>query len=223
MAITVTSNKDNNLAASDKEFERAMFNQAIPGQSLTKMPGGAAYERPPQFVDVDEAAEDIWNYLKKPKVAIEMVESMKQGAPIEMLTNSMLMSGFMNGKITADMTHMLKPIVARQMATIAKMRGVEPKVTFDRTSTAEMVSRTEMDRMIEEDPFGADFTRGLELAEEEEEEFNAPREFQGILASKPEVPTEEEEDIFPPRRPDIGMEADITTQLRPIDETDEDI
>ena len=44
-----------------------IFDTSIPGESLTKTPGNAAWETPPQYTDVEEAAEYIWDKLHEEK------------------------------------------------------------------------------------------------------------------------------------------------------------
>ena len=39
------------------------FDAPIPGQSLTDTPGNAKWEHPPQFTDVEEASEHVWDRL----------------------------------------------------------------------------------------------------------------------------------------------------------------
>ena len=39
------------------------FDAPVPGQSLTDTPGNYPWEHPPQFTDLNEAAEFVWDNL----------------------------------------------------------------------------------------------------------------------------------------------------------------
>ena len=44
----------------------------IPGQSLTREPGNAAYEQPPQYVDLDDAMEYMLPRILNPSTGIRI-------------------------------------------------------------------------------------------------------------------------------------------------------
>ena len=44
-----------------------IFDAPVPGQSLTDTPGNARWEHPPEYTDVEEASEYVWERLHKKK------------------------------------------------------------------------------------------------------------------------------------------------------------
>lgn len=98
---------------------------SIPGESFTGTPGNAPYEHPPQFADVDEALEHVWERLNTKKSQEQLLAALKQGVPVEALAKTTLFTGFSHGKWTVDAAAiMAKPVVA-MMASIAKVAGVD--------------------------------------------------------------------------------------------------
>ena len=49
-----------------------IFDAPIPGQSLTDTPGNSPWEHPPQFSNVNDAAEYVWNTLHEPEVSVQI-------------------------------------------------------------------------------------------------------------------------------------------------------
>lgn len=177
--------------------DAAFQSGTIPGMSLTKPPGSASSERPPRFTELDEAAEYIWGKIKDPRATIPLMEVFKDGAPIEMMTNNLLMEGFRKGTWSFDISKLLQPIVAMQMGALAKMNGVEAKVAFDRNDVARSVAKAEMAReqviadntlrggQGDDDMFAE--STGAASAQQEMDAALAEgnREFEGIMASDP--------------------------------------
>ena len=50
-----------------------IFDAPAPGQSLTDTPGNAAWEHPPEFTDVEEASEYLWQKLHEEKVLDQVI------------------------------------------------------------------------------------------------------------------------------------------------------
>ena len=179
-----------NNATQTTQAEAAFSSGAIPGMSLTVPPGTTASERPPRFVDLDEAAMHIWNNLKKPQASASLMAAFKQGAPIEMMTQNVLMEGFRTGEIGFDLKMLLQPIVAYQMAALASIHGVEAKPAFDRNDVAKNIAQMELDSEREREQAQAkDFTTGFTGQELVEGDIAAAeesqREFEGIMAADP--------------------------------------
>lgn len=104
-----------------------MIDGPIPGESLTKPVGGAAYERPVQFSDMNDALEYLFDRLTDPKQVTRMVAIMRAGAPAEAVARTMLMAGFMQGKWTVDLALLLGPTVLRMIVAVAIRAGVPEK------------------------------------------------------------------------------------------------
>ena len=54
-----------------------IFDAPIPGQSLTDTPGNAAWEHPPEFTDVEKAADYVWDILHKEDFLEQVISFLK--------------------------------------------------------------------------------------------------------------------------------------------------
>ena len=54
-----------------------IFDAPTPGQSLTDTPGNAAWEHPPEFTDVEEASEYLWQNLHEEKILDQVISFLK--------------------------------------------------------------------------------------------------------------------------------------------------
>ena len=103
----------------------AQFGGPIPGQSLTKEPGAAPWEKPPQFVDIDDAMQFVFERVTEPRAAHKLLALMEAGVPVTSIVETILKTGFMEGKWTPDlMLLMIKPLAA-VLIKIAQMYEVE--------------------------------------------------------------------------------------------------
>lgn len=94
------------------------FEAPIPGSSLTTTPGGAPYEKPPQFTDLDKAANYIFDKLVTPRQSARLIALVKAGAPLESIANTILFEGFSKGKWSPDMALLLLQPVLLQVGAI---------------------------------------------------------------------------------------------------------
>lgn len=98
-----------------------MFDAPIPGESLTRAPGSSPWEQPPQYTDLNEAAEDIFDKLIKN--APEVVFSLEAGASAESIARTILFAGFTKGKFTPDLAMLLAPITVAMVAAVGHKMG----------------------------------------------------------------------------------------------------
>ena len=101
---------------------RNPFDAPIPGQSLTDEPGNNRWEHPPQFVNMDEASEYVWELLHEPTKLEQTILLLNSGVSIEALTKGILFSGFVEGKWTPDLAVLLTEVVFNQIMAIG-MKG----------------------------------------------------------------------------------------------------
>ena len=94
------------------------FDAPIPGQSLTDTPGNAKWEHPPQFVEVNEAAEYIWDRLHEKEILSQIISFLENDIPVEAIARMVLFGGFVEGKWTPDVALLLSEIVFKQIAAI---------------------------------------------------------------------------------------------------------
>jgi len=102
-----------------------MFNGPIPGESLTREPGNAPWEQPPQYPTVQEA---LAFYLDKLGEDDEMLEDtlflLDQDFPLDLFVESLLLNGEMNGKHTFDTSFLIGPVLHEHILGLAKAAGV---------------------------------------------------------------------------------------------------
>lgn len=96
----------------------------VPGESLTGEPGGAPWERPPQFSDPQKAAAYVWKQLNKPANMKQMLTMLDQGMPVEALARTVLMGGFQEGKWTPDVALLISRPVVTMISTLGYMADV---------------------------------------------------------------------------------------------------
>tara|TARA_R100000315_G_scaffold60937_2_gene38401 strand:+ start:773 stop:1363 length:591 start_codon:yes stop_codon:yes gene_type:complete len=113
------------------------FNAPIPGQGLTDEPGNYPWEHPPQFPEIEDAADFIYDRLSDPKQLKRLLTMMRIGVPIEALVKVITFSGFLEGKFTVDVAKLLEPIVAMQIMSKAQVAEVPAKITLEDTEDTE--------------------------------------------------------------------------------------
>lgn len=102
-----------------------MFSAPIPGQSLTHEPKNMPYEKPPQFVQVDEAMNFLMNQILEPHYLKQMLQLMNAGMSIEAITRTIIMTGFATGKWTPTLGMLLYKPVMLTLIAIAKKAGLD--------------------------------------------------------------------------------------------------
>ena len=100
------------------------FDAPIPGQSLTDTPGNAKWEHPPQFSNVEDAAEYIWDRLHEKEILSQVIAFLKEGIPVEALVRMILFGGFVEGKWNPDIAILIAGVVYNQIMAI----GVKAEV-----------------------------------------------------------------------------------------------
>jgi hypothetical protein len=110
----------------------------IPGQGLTNPPGSFPWERPPQIVDPEEAADFIWKKLRQTDNLQQALTIMDAGMPITMLVTRTLMTGVFQGLWTLDMVPVLYQAVTSMYEGLAATAGIKYQLKPDQPSPADM-------------------------------------------------------------------------------------
>ena len=113
-----------------KEPQVNRFDTPIPGESLTDEPGNAAWEHPPQFASVEEAADDVYENLMQEDNMARMLTLLRMGIPIEALVKVITFAGFIEGKYTVDVAKLLEPIVAMMITGESKLAKIPARVNM---------------------------------------------------------------------------------------------
>lgn len=154
-----------------------MFNGPIPGESLTREPGNAPWEQPPQFSKVQEAMGFYMDRFERDEVLEGLLDVLDKGMAIEHFVDTMLLYGEMEGKHTTDVSVLVAPVLHEYIMFLADSAGVNYKEFQD---DQEPVDKTKEDFMAlyESDVPEEDLN---ELPIEEEQEESAPTPPRGLI------------------------------------------
>tara|TARA_R100000935_G_scaffold57289_1_gene90913 strand:+ start:241 stop:750 length:510 start_codon:yes stop_codon:yes gene_type:complete len=110
--------------------EEMMMNTApIPGQSLTKEPGNAPYERPPEISNPEQALMGYLNYLNDPKVLEGMVGLLEEGGfDVTTLVEGLLRGGVADGYHSIDVSLAIQEPIVSFVVNIMDATGIKYKV-----------------------------------------------------------------------------------------------
>ena len=108
-----------------KEGEDNPFDAPIPGQGLTDEPGNYPWEHPPQYTDVIEASEFVWDRLHRPAFTEQVLAMLDAGIPVEALGRIIIFNGFMEGKWNPDVAFLIAAPVMKMIATMGITVGVD--------------------------------------------------------------------------------------------------
>ena len=97
----------------------------IPGQSLTKTPRNALYERPPEIADPNEAV--IWHMkrLSDPKKLDNLLFTLEYGVPVKHVTQAALTAAVARGIHSIDVSLIIAPVVHKFISSTAEEAGIE--------------------------------------------------------------------------------------------------
>ena len=108
------------------------FDHPVPGQSLTDEPGKWAFERPPEFVDVDEAVAFVISKIETSTGGKEELEKhMMAGMPIESIVNTISFTGFSDGQWNPDVAEMIKLPLSAYFMMVAQEKNI-PVIMLNR-------------------------------------------------------------------------------------------
>jgi len=105
-----------------------IFDTPVPGQSLTDTPGNAAWEHPPEFTNVEKAADYTWDILHRENFLEQVISFLESDIPVEVIARMILFGGFHQGKWTPDLAILLSEILFKQILAIgmrAKVKNIK--------------------------------------------------------------------------------------------------
>ena len=106
------------------EVEYSPFDTPIPGQSLTDEPGNYPWEHPPQYTDVDEILDKMYDTLTKPTIARQLISMLDAGVPVEAIVRVITFGGFMEGKYNPDVGFIIAEPLMNLVSAIGIRAGV---------------------------------------------------------------------------------------------------
>lgn len=108
-----------------------MFNAPIPGESLTREPKNAPYERPPELNDPEDALIYHVDKLTDERRMGGVVLALENGLDIRTVTEGILRKGVFDGIHTVDVSMLIAPAIHEYIKTTADMIGIEYKEGFE--------------------------------------------------------------------------------------------
>jgi hypothetical protein len=103
----------------------------IPGESLTREPRNAAYERPPELVDPEDALTYHIDRLTDERRMGGVMLLLENGVDIRTVTEGVLRMAVYNGIHNIDLSMLVAPAVHEYIKTTADMVGVEYTEGFE--------------------------------------------------------------------------------------------
>lgn len=108
-----------------------MFNAPIPGESLTREPKNAPYERPPELNDPEDALIYHVDRLTDERRMGGVVLALENDLDIRTITEGILRKGVFDGIHSVDVSMLIAPAIHEYIKTTADMVGIEYKEGFE--------------------------------------------------------------------------------------------
>lgn len=119
----------------------AVFDRPIPGQSLTKEPGNAPYERPPEITDPEEALMMHLERLNDVDTLEAAMLMLDNGAAVKGLASGVLRAAVMNGMHSVDVSLIIREPIEEFIAGTAKELGIDFKTGYEKEDRSMMRER----------------------------------------------------------------------------------
>lgn len=105
---------------------KQLLQSPIPGESLANDPDNPMpFEKAPEFTDVQEAQEHLFDELVDPEKIPDIVEVVRQGVPLSMIAQTILFAGFQRGKWNPDLYLLLIEPCIYILMFICEQAGVQ--------------------------------------------------------------------------------------------------
>jgi hypothetical protein len=104
-----------------------MLSGPIPGESLTREPGNAPWEQPPQFSTVQQVVGFYVDKFQDDDALEGLLNVLDKGMAIEHFVSSLLLYGEMEGKHTVDASILAGPVLHKYIAFLADSAGISYK------------------------------------------------------------------------------------------------
>ena len=170
------------------EGER-VFNGPIPGESLTREPGNAPWEQPPQYAKVDEVLSFYMDKLEDDEILEDILNILDNDIPLDLFLDTMLLNGEMYGKHTSDISLIVGPILHEHILSLAEAAGVTVREFQGKDKKQRMKEREIQDVQMHLD-FSKPYTPEEQQKEEAEqiedimEEVELPKPPKGLMARR---------------------------------------
>ncbi len=104
-----------------------LFSPVIPGSSLTTNPETPhPWEQPPTFVNPEDAMKHIMSITFSDGALQHFIGLLRDGAPVLMITRTVVFAGFTKGLYTPDVAVLLYEPTAVMFIKLAEKLGIDP-------------------------------------------------------------------------------------------------
>ena len=117
------------------------FDLPIPGMSLTKEPGNAPYERPPQIVDPEEALMAHLERLNDADTMESALMMLERGMDVKSLAEAVLRNAVSRGVHTIDVSLIIQKPVEEWISGVATEVGIDYKTGYEKADRKPMRER----------------------------------------------------------------------------------
>lgn len=107
------------------------FDAPIPGMSLTTEPGNRPWEQPPRFSDVEDVIEHYIDRIGDESRTDEMLTILEQKIPVNMLVDTLVSAGVMEGVHTVEAGLLAAPVISEYVQAVADIEGVDYVVSSE--------------------------------------------------------------------------------------------
>ena len=118
-------------SSSDQKDNFKQFDAPIPGQSLTQELGGAAYEQPPQYTELTEFMDYMFDNLSHTSVRRDLLRLLNAGVPVTTLLGPILLHAVSEGKLNMDLAMLATEPLVYMLAGFGYHAGIN--VVLDQT------------------------------------------------------------------------------------------
>jgi hypothetical protein len=158
-----------------------MFTGPIPGESLTREPGNAPWEQPPQYAKVEEVVAFYLDKFEDDETLEDFLNILDNDAPLDLIVDTMLLTGEMHGIHTTDASLIAGPIIHEHLLGLAEAAGVKVREFQGKDK-----KQKQKEKEIQDVQMHLDFNRPYEpepepMMEAPVEEIPAPR---GLMARR---------------------------------------
>ena len=99
-------------SSSDQKGNFKQFDLPIPGQSLTQELGSAAFEQPPQYTELTEFMDYMFDSISRTSVRNNLLRMLNAGVPVRVLLEPIILQSVNEGKVNIDLALLsLQPLM----------------------------------------------------------------------------------------------------------------
>mgnify|MGYP003649573665 CR=1 FL=1 len=108
-----------------------VFDQPIPGSSLTTEMGSRPWKNPPQYNTVEEVIDFYIERMSSDEFSNKLIHTLNLGVPVTQIANLMQTHGVMEGQHTLDISMLILPVLIEFIRLIADTSGIEYNMGID--------------------------------------------------------------------------------------------